>query len=40
MTLLGMQGMAYDNRRGGHSEDSNVSIGCEADSGLSVLCAD
>jgi hypothetical protein len=40
MTLLDMQGMAYDNRRNDNSEDSNVSIGCDADSGLSVLCGD
>jgi hypothetical protein len=37
MTLLDMQGMD-SHRDGGHSQDSNVSIGCDADSGLSVLC--
>jgi hypothetical protein len=40
MSLLDLQGMATTTRNGGdHDEESNVSIGCDGDSGLSVLCS-
>jgi hypothetical protein len=39
MSILDLQGMSKAVRNGGdHDEDSNVSIGCDGDSGLSVLC--
>ena len=38
MSLLDMQGMT---RNGGDdNEVSNLSVGCDADSSLSVLCSD
>jgi hypothetical protein len=41
MSLLDLQGMATTTRNGGgdHDEESNVSIGCDGESGLSVLCS-
>jgi hypothetical protein len=40
MSLLDLQDMYKPVRNGGdHDEDSNVSIGCDGDSGLSVLCS-
>jgi hypothetical protein len=39
MSLLDLQGMANTRNGGDHDEHSNVSIGCDGDSGLSVLCS-
>ncbi|HEX3515366.1 MAG TPA: class III lanthipeptide [Trebonia sp.] len=37
MSILDLQGMRRPTRWD-HDEDSNVSIGCDGESGLSVLC--
>jgi hypothetical protein len=39
MSLFDLQGMSKPARWGDHDEESNVSIGCDGDSGLSVLCS-
>jgi len=39
MSLLDLQGKATRNGGGDHDEDSNVSVLCDGDSGLSIGCS-